>query len=320
MGHAHAHHGQGHAHSHKHGHSHGAPTATGRHRRRLLTVLGITLAVVVVQLVAGFLSGSLALLADAGHMFSDAAGLGIALTAAWIAGLPATDQRTFGFLRAEVLAALANALVLMVVAVVICIEAVQRLGGDHEVQTTTMLAGAVLGAVANLTGLLILHGAHRESLNVRGAYLEVLGDLLGSLAVIAAGIVILTTGWVQADAVASLLIAVLIVPRAWALLRDVVDVLLEATPKGVSVERIREHILSAPGVVDVHDIHAWTITSGMPAFSAHVVVEDGLLDADGMDRVLDRLAECLGEHFDTEHCTFQLEPASHRDHEPDQHA
>lgn len=312
--------GHSHGHSPGHSHSHGATTATGRHRRRLLLVLGITLGVVVIQLAAGLVSGSLALLADAGHMFSDATGLAIALTAAWIAARPATDVRTFGYQRAEVLAALANGLVLIVLAVLIFIEGVRRLGGEAEVQTSTMLVGATLGAVANVAGLMILHGAHKESLNVRGAYLEVLGDLVGSLAVIVAGVVIVLTGWVQADALASLAIAVFIVPRAWSLLRDVVDVLLEATPKGVKVETIREHILSAPGVVDVHDIHAWTITSGVPVFSAHVVVEDGVLGAEGMDRVLDRLQDCLGEHFDTEHCTFQLEPASHRDHEPEQHA
>lgn len=315
MGHSH---GPGDAHGHSHGLS--GTTATGRHRRRLILVLGITLSVVVVQLVAGLISGSLALLADAGHMFSDAAGLAIALTAAWIAARPATDQRTFGYQRAEVLAALANALVLIVIAVLIFIEGIRRFQGEAEVQTTPMLTGAVIGAAANVSGLAILHGAHRESLNVRGAYLEVLGDLVGSIAVIVAGVVIVLTGWVQADAIASLAIAVFIVPRAWSLLRDVVDVLLEATPKGLSIERIREHVLSAPGVVDVHDIHAWTITSGVPVFSAHVVVEDSVLGADGMDRVLDRLQDCLGEHFDTEHCTFQLEPASHREHEPEQHA
>lgn len=315
MGHSH---GPGEAHGHSHGLS--GTTATGRHRRRLILVLGITLSVVVVQLVAGLISGSLALLADAGHMFSDAAGLAIALTAAWIAARPATDQRTFGYQRAEVLAALANALVLIVIAVFIFIEGIRRFQGEAEVQTTPMLTGAVIGAVANLIGLMILHGAHRESLNVRGAYLEVLGDLVGSMAVIAAGVVIVLTGWVEADAVASLAIAVFIVPRAWSLLRDVVDVLLEATPKGMSIERIREHVLAAPGVVDVHDIHAWTITSGVPVFSAHVVVEDSVLGADGMDAVLDRLQGCLGAHFDTEHCTFQLEPASHREHEPEQHA
>ncbi|BCT74562.1 cation transporter [Sinomonas cyclohexanicum] len=315
MGHSH---GPGDAHGHSHGLS--GTTATGRHRRRLILVLGITLSVVVVQLVAGLISGSLALLADAGHMFSDAAGLAIALTAAWIAARPATDQRTFGYQRAEVLAALANALVLIVIAVLIFIEGIRRFQGEAEVQTTPMLTGAVIGAAANVSGLAILHGAHRESLNVRGAYLEVLGDLVGSIAVIVAGVVIVLTGWVQADAIASLAIAVFIVPRAWSLLRDVVDVLLEATPKGLSIERIREHVLSAPGVVDVHDIHAWTITSGVPVFSAHVVVEDSVLGAEGMDRVLDRLQDCLGEHFDTEHCTFQLEPASHREHEPEQHA
>jgi cobalt-zinc-cadmium efflux system protein len=315
MGHSH---GPGDAHGHSHGPS--GTTATGRHRRRLILVLGITLSVVVVQLVAGLISGSLALLADAGHMFSDAAGLAIALTAAWIAARPATDQRTFGYQRAEVLAALANALVLIVIAVLIFIEGIRRFQGEAEVQTTPMLTGAVIGAAANVSGLAILHGAHRESLNVRGAYLEVLGDLVGSIAVIVAGVVIVLTGWVQADAIASLAIAVFIVPRAWSLLRDVVDVLLEATPKGLSIERIREHVLSAPGVVDVHDIHAWTITSGVPVFSAHVVVEDSVLGAEGMDRVLDRLQDCLGEHFDTEHCTFQLEPASHREHEPEQHA
>jgi cobalt-zinc-cadmium efflux system protein len=276
--------------------------------------------VVVIQLIAGFLSGSLALLADAGHMFSDAAGLGIALTAAWIATRPATDQRTYGYQRAEVLAALANALVLMVVAVVIFLEGIQRLQAEPEVQTTTMLTGAIIGALANIAGLAILSGARGESLNIRGAYLEVLGDLVGSLAVIVAGVVIMLTGFAQADSIASLLIAVFIVPRAWGLLRDVVDVLLEATPKGVSIEQIREHMLGSPGVVDVHDIHCWTITSGSPVFSAHVVVEDEVLHAAGADRVLDRLSECLGEHFDTEHCTFQLEPSSHWAHERRQHA
>ncbi|GAB3269383.1 cation diffusion facilitator family transporter [Sinomonas notoginsengisoli] len=307
-------------HPHDHSHSRGASTATGMHRRRLLLVLAITLGVVVVQLVAGLVSGSLALLADAGHMFSDAAGLAIALIAAWIAARPPTDQRTFGLQRAEVLAALANALVLLVIAVLIFIEGIHRLQGEAEVQTAPMLTGAVIGAGANIAGLMILHGAHKESLNVRGAYLEVLGDLVGSLAVVVAGLVIVLTGWVQADAAASLAIAVFIVPRAWSLLRDVVDVLLEATPKGVHIDTIREHILSAPGVEDVHDIHAWTITSGVPVFSAHVVVDDSVLGAEGMDRVLDRLQDCLGEHFDTEHCTFQLEPASHREHEPEQHA
>ncbi|MGG5172249.1 cation diffusion facilitator family transporter [Pseudarthrobacter sp. J1738] len=304
---------------HDHGHSH-ALTATGKHRKRLLAVLVITLAVVGIQVVGAIISGSLALFADAGHMLSDAAGVFIALTAAWIATRPASDQRTYGFARAEVLAALANALILLVISVVILIEAIRRFGTTPEVHTDVMLFAAILGAVANLVSLLILRGGQQESLNVRGAYLEVLGDLLGSIAVIVAAIVIMTTGFAAADTIASVVIALMILPRAWSLLRDVVDVLLEATPKGVDVQMIREHILAVEGVVDVHDIHIWTITSGVPVFSAHVVVADELLTARGADGILDQLSGCLGTHFDTEHCTFQLEPADHSAHEDHQHA
>ncbi|MFH5879668.1 cation diffusion facilitator family transporter [Arthrobacter sp. NA-172] len=304
---------------HDHNHSHGV-TATGKHRKRLVAVLCITLAVVVVQVAGAVVSGSLALLADAGHMLSDAAGVSIALLAAWIATRPPSDQRTYGYQRAEVLAALANALILIVISVVIFIEALRRFGETPEIHTDVMLFAAILGAVANLVSLLILQGAQKESLNVRGAYLEVLGDLLGSFAVIAAAIVIMTTDFRAADPIASILISLMILPRAWHLLRDVVDVLLEATPKGVEVKMIREHILSVEGVVAVHDIHIWTITSGVPVFSAHVVVEDRILDATGADRLLDQLGSCLGSHFDTEHCTFQLEPAGHSAHETPQHA
>jgi cobalt-zinc-cadmium efflux system protein len=305
-----------------HSHSHGLPagtTATGRHRRRLFQVVAITLAVVAVQVAGAFLSGSLALLADAGHMLSDAAGVGIALLASWIATRPASARRTYGYQRAEVLAALANAVLLAVIAVVILLEALRRFDNVPEIQTGTMLLAAVLGAVANLACLLLLRGGQAESLNVRGAYLEVLGDLLGSLAVIAAAVVIAVTGFRQADAIASVLIALMILPRAWSLLRDVMNVLLEATPRDVDVESVREHILAAEGVVDVHDIHIWTITSGVPVFSAHVVLEDEALSAGGLDEVLDRLTSCLGDHFDTSHCTFQLEPASHAVHETRHH-
>ncbi|MDQ1593556.1 MAG: cobalt-zinc-cadmium efflux system protein [Arthrobacter pascens] len=304
---------------HDHNHAPGI-TATGKHRRRLIAVLAITMAVVLIQVAGAALSGSLALLADAGHMLSDAAGVFIALLAAWIASRPASDLRTYGYQRAEVLAALANALILVAIAVVIFTEAIRRIGTAPEVQTDIMLYAAILGAAANLVSLLILRGAQKESLNVRGAYLEVLGDLLGSMAVIAAAVVIILTGFLAADTIASVLIAIMILPRAWHLLRDVVDVLLEAAPKGVEVQMIREHILSVAGVVAVHDIHIWTITSGVPVFSAHVVVEDGVLSARGADQVLDKLTTCLGSHFDTEHCTFQLEPASHSEHESHQHA
>ena len=304
---------------HAHNHSHGI-TATGKHRKRLIAVLGITLAVVLIQVAGAVVSGSLALLADAGHMLSDAAGVFIALMAAWVATRPASDQRTYGYQRAEVLAALANALILIVISVVILIEAVRRFGDSPEVHTDTMLYAAVLGAIANLVSLLILRGSQEESLNLRGAYLEVLGDLLGSIAVIAAAVVIMMTDFQAADPIASVLISLMILPRAWHLLRDVVDVLLEASPKGVEVSMIREHILSVNGVVGVHDIHIWTITSGVPVFSAHVVVEDSILNATSTDRLLDQLTSCLGSHFDTDHCTFQLEPASHSEHEAHQHA
>jgi cobalt-zinc-cadmium efflux system protein len=305
---------------HAHGHSHGHHTATGRYRRRLFAVLAITLTVMVVQVAGGLASGSLALLADAGHMLTDAAGVGLALLAASFAARPATLERTFGYQRAEILAAVANALLLFAVAAYVLVEAVRRLTAPPEVDSGLMLAVALVGLAANAVSLLLLHRGQSESLNVRGAYLEVLGDLLGSVAVIVAALVIQFTGFTRADAIASALIGLMILPRTWALLRDAVDVLLEATPKGVDLAHVRDHINGIPGVVDVHDLHAWTITSGVPVLSAHVVVDDAVL-AEGCDgrAVLDRLGECLGAHFDVEHCTFQLETVAHRDHEAAHH-
>ncbi|WP_298462445.1 cation diffusion facilitator family transporter [uncultured Cellulomonas sp.] len=301
------------------GHSHAHGTATGHHRRRLVAVLVITLSVVAVQVVGGVVSGSLALLADAGHMLTDATGVAIALTAAALATRPATKARTYGLQRAEILAALANALLLASLAVWVIVEAVRRWDDPPEVATGIMLVAAVAGAGANLTSLRILRGGQGESLNVRGAYLEVLGDLVGSVAVIVAGVVIATTGYTRADAIASIAIGVLIVPRAWSLLREVLDVLLEATPRGIDLDQVREHIRGVPGVLDVHDLHAWTITSGVPALSAHVVIDDECIDGGRSGQVLDALADCLGDHFETAHCTFQLEPAGHAAHEIAQH-
>ncbi|QCB93695.1 cation diffusion facilitator family transporter [Cellulomonas shaoxiangyii] len=296
-----------------HGHAHG--TATGRYRSRLVLVLVITLGVVGAQVVGGLLSGSLALLADAGHMLTDASGVALALVAGTLAARPATNTRTYGLQRAEILAALANGLLLAGLAIWVVVEAVQRWTDPPEVETGLMLAVAAAGAVANLVCLVILRAGRRESLNVRGAYLEVLGDLVGSVAVIAAGIVIATTGYARADVVASVAIGVFIVPRAWSLLRDVVDVLLEATPKGLDLDRVRDHMRRVPGVVDVHDLHAWTITSGVTALSAHVVVDDECIVEGRPGVVLDALDECLGEHFAMRHCTLQLEPVGHRGHE-----
>jgi cobalt-zinc-cadmium efflux system protein len=296
----------------------GAParTATRRHRGRLVVVLEITSVVLVAQVVGAWLTGSLALFADAGHMLTDVAGIAIAIVAASLAARPADEARTFGLARLEVLAAALNAVLLLAVAAYVLVEAWRRLSATPEVDGGPMLAFALVGLAANAISLRILHPAQGESLNVRGAYLEVLGDLLGSLAVVVAAIVILVTGWEQADAVASAAIGVAIVPRTWRLFREVVDVLLEATPRGISLAEVRRHMLETDGVEDVHDLHAWTITSGMPVVSAHVVVGEGAHHAD----VLDRLCRCLGADFDVEHCTFQLETRDRRDAEGAGHA
>ena len=303
-----------------HSHDHGVGTAAGKHRRRLVLVLGINAGVLVLQLIGGLVSGSLALLADAGHMLTDSTGLIIALVAVALAARPATSSRTFGLQRVEILAALTNGLLLVGVAVWVLIQAVDRWSQPEQVDSGLMLVIALVGAAANTVGLLVLRGGKDESLNLRGAYLEVLGDLMGSAAVVIAAVIILLTGWTRADSIASLAIVVLILPRAWSLLRDVVDVLLEATPKGVDLATVREHIREVPGVVDVHDLHAWTITSGVPVLSAHVVVDDACIADGRAGEVLDRLGECLGDHFDVGHCTFQLEPVGHAEHEGAHHA
>jgi cobalt-zinc-cadmium efflux system protein len=292
------------------GHEHGT-SAAGAHRGRLLLVFLLTSGVLIVEAVGGFLAGSLALVADAGHMLTDAAGIGLALLAIWFGTRPATPARTFGFYRVEILAAVVNAVLLFGVAGFVLVEAWRRLLEPPEVASGLMLAVALVGLVANAVSMWLLHGGQAESLNLRGAYLEVLGDLLGSVAVLLAAVVIAVTGFQAADPIVSALIGLLILPRTWRLLRDAVDVLLEATPKGVDMAEVRRHLLETPGVQDVHDLHAWTITSGLPVLSAHVVVGP---DADA-GRVLDGLGACLSGHFDIEHSTFQLERPEHRGHE-----
>ncbi|GAA3465837.1 cation diffusion facilitator family transporter [Nonomuraea roseola] len=299
------------------GHGHGHATASAHHRKRLMIVLPLTLSVLVVQVVGAIMSGSLALLADAGHMATDGAGIALALFAIWIAGKPASARRTFGYQRAEILAAAVNAVLLLGLSGYILVEAVRRFADPEPVGGTIMMVTAAVGLVANGIGLWLLRDGKDESLNLKGAYLEVLGDLLGSVAVLAGAIVIQLTGWVAADALISIVIALLILPRTWKLLREAVDILLEATPRGVDLAEVRKHLLEAPGVTDVHDLHAWTITSGVPVMSAHVVVEEEALTRCGP--LLDRLHECLAGHFDVEHSTLQLEPAGHVDHEGARH-
>lgn len=290
-------------------------SAAGSHRRTLIAVLLITLAIFVVQLVGGIVSGSLALVADAGHNFTDVAGIGLALLAISFAARPATDGRTFGYLRLEILAAVVNAVFLFAVAAYVLFEAIQRWSDPPEIASGLMLTIALVGLVANAISLWLLRDAQHESLNMRGAYLEVVGDLAGSAAVVLAAIVINVTGWRQADAVASAVIGILILPRTWALLRDAIDVLMEATPRGIDLDEVRTHLLGATGVADVHDLHAWTITSGMNVVSAHVVLEP---DADP-PAVLDELCACLAGDFDIEHSTLQLETADRRRLEASSH-
>ncbi|MPS76260.1 cation diffusion facilitator family transporter [Microbacterium sp. K35] len=287
--------------------------------RRLLAIsLTLTATVMIVQVVGALLTGSLALLADAAHMFTDASALVIALIAATVAARPADDRRTFGYQRAEVFGALINAVILVALATVVAVQGVERLLNPNTVEVAggLMLVVAVVGLVANAVSMWLLSRAQKTSINVRGAYLEVMGDLLGSLAVIVAAAVILLTGWMPADAIASLFIAAMIIPRAISLLREVFSVLSESAPKGTAVSEIRTHLLGYAGVVGVHDVHVWQLTRGAPVFTAHVSVEPALL-ADGRSAaLLAEMQSCLADHFDVAHSTFQIEPAEQSDCEP----
>ncbi len=308
---------------HHHGQGLGASawdTGTGAaFRDRLTLVFGITVAVFAVEVVAGLLSGSLALLADAGHMLTDVAGIGLTLLALRFSRRPATLERTFGYYRLEIFAAVINAVLLFGVAGAVLVEAVRRFTAPPEVAGGIMLGAAALGLAANTAGLLLLRPG-LENLNIRGAYLEVLADLFGSAAVLVAAVVIWFTGWTLADPAASTLIGLAILPRTWSLLREAVDVLLEATPKGVDLSEVRAHLEEIPGVLDVHDLHAWAITPGLPVLSAHVVVDGATLTEGRYGELLDRMHACLAGHFDVEHSTFQIEPVGHAEHEGARHA
>lgn len=299
-----------------HGHDHGGHAA-GRaaDRSRLRIVLAVTLTVMVVEVVGAVLTGSLALLADAGHMATDAAAVVLALGASYVATLRGGPRSTFGLHRAEILAAMVNALVLLVVCGYLAWAGISRLADPTEVDAGPMVAFALVGLVANAVSLVILNRSDTGSLNLRGAANEVLADLVGSILAVAAGLAILVWGWERADPVASLVIAALILPRSVVLLKESAAVLLEIAPAGMDLDDVRRHLLEMPGVLDVHDLHAWTITSGMPSLSAHVTVTDEALAEHGVGGMLDRLAHCTAEHFDVRHSTFQVEPLSHQSHE-----
>ncbi|MER7175300.1 cation diffusion facilitator family transporter [Streptomyces mesophilus] len=305
--------GAGHDHGHTGTNSGG--TVSAAHMGRLRIALCITLGIMVVQIIGGIAANSLALVADAAHMATDALGLGMALLAIHFANRPASVNRTFGYARAEILAALANCLLLLGVGGFVLYEAVERFFTPADTDGGLAIIFGVIGLVANLISMSLLMRGQKESLNVRGAFLEVLADALGSATVIVSALIILLTGWTAADPIASIVIGLMIVPRTIKLLRETLNVLLESAPKGVDMEEVRSHILALPGVEDVHDLHAWTITSGMPVLSAHVVVSAEMLDSIGHEKLLHDLQGCLGDHFDVEHCTFQLEPGGHADHE-----
>ena len=290
------------------------------HRGRLTVVLGITLAVLVVEVVGAFVSGSLALLADAGHMLTDLGGLTLAYVAAVLARRPATDSRTWGYRRAEVVAAAGQAAVLLAVGGFVIIEGVRRLLAPPEVAPAAMVVFGVLGLAGNLVGLAVLAGGRRDNLNVRAAFLEVANDALGSVAVLVAAAVIATTGWLRADAVVSLVIGALIIPRTLKLLTESVNVLLEATPKGLDLTAVRQRLMTNPHVQDVHDLHATQVATGLPVLTAHVVVDDSCFHDGHLGPMLDELQRCLDADFDIEHSTIQFEAAAHADHEHETHA
>jgi cobalt-zinc-cadmium efflux system protein len=298
---------------HDHGHSHGAGAlrAGARHQRRLAVAFGLIAAFFVVEAVAGVLTNSLALLSDAGHMLTDVVGLGMALAAIQLASGHArradAGQHTFGLYRLEILAAFVNALLLFGVAVYVLVEAVRRLGGDPEVHSVPMLVVATLGLVVNLVAFALLREGSKESINIEGAYLEVLADTLGSVGVIVAGVLLEVFGWTWADPVVGAAIGLWILPRTWRLGGQAVRILLQAAPPGFDLPGLHADLAGLSGVVDVHDLHVWTLTSEMENASAHIVVEVGT----DTHRVLDQARELLQVRYAIDHATLQIEPADH---------
>jgi cobalt-zinc-cadmium efflux system protein len=294
---------------HVHTRDHQTESAAATSERRLTTVLVITGLYMLAEIVGGLMTGSLALLADSGHLLGDVLGLGMALAAIRFARRPATADRTYGFYRAEILAALANSISLILVATWILYAAWQRLTDPLvDISPVPMLLVASGGLLVTLVGVALLHAGARDSLNVRAAFLEVLGDLLGSIGTIIAAAIILETGWTPADAVISALIGLFMVPRAWTLLRSVVDVLLESTPGHLDTRQVEAAMRSVPGVDSIHDLHLWTITSGFDAMSGHVL-STGRPSAD----VLHDLQTMLRDRFGIEHVTLQVEAEDHAD-------
>ena len=300
-------------------HAHGESEA---HRGRLATALAITVVILLAEIVGAALTGSLALVVDAGHMLTDAGGLAIALAAAALAQRAPTSRRTWGYGRAEVLAATAQAAILLAVGLFVLVQGIQRLIQPAPIESNQLLLFGIIGLVGNIASIIVLSSRRSANFNLRAAFLEVVNDALGSLAVIAASIVIALTGWTRADAVAALLIGALILPRSLVLLKETVDVLLESTPRGLDLNSVRKHLLEQPHVRAVHDLHATQIATGLPVLTAHVVVDDSCFYDGHASALLDDLQACVAEHFSVaiEHSTFQLERAVHGEHEHETHA
>jgi cobalt-zinc-cadmium efflux system protein len=288
---------------HHHHDHHTASTEAAGNRRRLAIALGLTATYMVAEIVGGLLANSLALLADAGHMFSDAAALGLSLVAVMLAQRPATSERTYGFHRAEILAALTNGAALLALAVLIGREAWERLSEPPDVHGGLMLIVAAGGLVINLANLMILSGGRKQNLNVRGAWLHVMADTLGSVGAIAAGAVIYFFDWRWADPVASFVIASLVLYSAWGLIRETLDVLMEGVPKGISIDEITEALNDLPGVLDAHDLHVWSLTSGKNVATTHLVIVEGA-DHQG---IIDAANRTLADRFSIQHATIQVE-------------
>jgi len=294
----------------------------GTGRTRLAVALCISVGILLAEVVGAIITGSLALVVDAGHLLTDAGGLAVALVAASLARRPPTSRRTWGYGRAEVLAATAQAAVLLAVGLFVLVEGIHRLIAPSPIASNSLLVFGVIGLAGNIAALLVLRGSRRANFNFRAAFLEVANDALGSLSVIVAAVVISLTGWTRADAVAALVIGALILPRSLLLLRETIDVLLESTPRGLDLGAVRKHLLEQPHVRAVHDLHATQIATGLPVLTAHVVVDDECFYDGHNSQLLDELQACVAEHFSIaiEHSTFQLERAVHGDHEHETHA
>jgi len=292
-------------------HTHDA-AGEGTSRNRLVIAFSITACVFVIEVIGAIITGSLVLLVDAAHMLTDVIGLALAVTAAHLMNRPPSDRHTWGFRRAEALGALAQATLLLAVGIFALVEGVRRLLEPPEIAAGSLLLFGIIGLVANIASILVLMGGRNANLNMRAAFLEVANDALGSAAVIVSAILIATLGWYRADAVAAILIALLILPRTLILLRASGSVLLESTPRGLDLGDVRKHLLELPHVVAVHDLHASSVSTDLPTLSAHVVVDDTISTVD-YALLLRSLQDCVAEHFTVsiEHSTFQIEPVSH---------